>query len=83
MRRSSTWQPSSSPDPATGSDATRRLIDAGHAVVGHARNRDKAGGPRRELPGIADVLSADLSSATQVADLAASANALGTFDAVI
>ena len=66
-----------------GRDAARRLVDDGHTVVGHARNQDKADRLRRELPGLAGVLVADLSSAAQVRRLAADANAFGTFDAVI
>jgi NAD(P)-dependent dehydrogenase (short-subunit alcohol dehydrogenase family) len=66
-----------------GRDAARRLVDDGHRVVGHARSTEKADALRRELPGLADVLVADLSSATQVHELADDANAIGTFDAVI
>ena len=66
-----------------GRDAARRLVDDGHTVVGHARNREKADRLQRELPGLADVLVADLSSAGQVRRLADDANAFGTFDAVI
>jgi NAD(P)-dependent dehydrogenase (short-subunit alcohol dehydrogenase family) len=66
-----------------GRDAARRLVDDGHRVVGHARNTEKADGLRRELPGLADVLVADLSSAAQVRRLAGEADAIGTFDAVI
>src|SRR5690349_9129513 len=66
-----------------GRDAARRLLDAGHEVVGHARSQAKADGLRQELPGIADVLIADLSDQAQVRQLAVDANAHGTFDAVI
>jgi len=66
-----------------GRDAARRLINDGHDVVGHARSTEKAEGLRRELPGIADVLVADLSSPQEVRQLADEANARGTFDAVI
>jgi len=66
-----------------GRDAARRLVDDGHRVVGHARNTEKADGLRRELPGLADVLVADLSSAAQVRRLGEDADAIGTFDAVI
>jgi NAD(P)-dependent dehydrogenase (short-subunit alcohol dehydrogenase family) len=66
-----------------GRDAARRLVDDGHRVVGHARSTEKADALRRELPGLADVLVADLSSATQVRRLAQDADAMGTFDAVI
>lgn len=70
-----------------GRDAARRLVNDGHTVVGHARNREKADRLRQELPGLAGVLVADLSSAGQVRRLADDANAFanesGTFDAVI
>jgi NAD(P)-dependent dehydrogenase (short-subunit alcohol dehydrogenase family) len=66
-----------------GRDAARRLLDAGHEVVGHARNAAKADGLRAELPAITDVLVADLSSLAQVRAMADAANALGRFDAVI
>ena len=66
-----------------GRDAARRLVDDGHTVVGHARNREKADRLRRELPGLADGLVADLSSAGEVRRLADDANAFGAFDAVI
>jgi len=66
-----------------GRDAARRLVEGGHRVVGHARSAEKADALRRELPGLADVLVADLSSATQVRRLAQEADAIGTFDAVI
>jgi NAD(P)-dependent dehydrogenase (short-subunit alcohol dehydrogenase family) len=66
-----------------GRDAARRLVDDGHRVVGHARNTEKADGLRRELPGLTDVLVADLSSAAEVRRLAQEADAIGTFDAVI
>ena len=66
-----------------GRDAARRLVDDGHTVVGHARNREKADQLQRELPGLGGVFVADLSSAGQVRRLAEDANAFGTFDAVI
>lgn len=66
-----------------GRDAAQRLVDDGHAVTGHARNRKKAEALRHQLPGIADVLVADLSSAAEVRQLADAANGQGTFDAVI
>jgi NAD(P)-dependent dehydrogenase (short-subunit alcohol dehydrogenase family) len=43
-----------------GRDAARRLVDDGHRVVGHARSTEKADALRRELPGLAEVLVADL-----------------------
>ena len=66
-----------------GRDAARRLIDGGHHVIGHARNGGKAERLLRELPGLDDVLVADLASAGQVRRLADAANAVGVFDAVI
>ena len=66
-----------------GRDAARRLIADGHSVVGHARNRKKAARLRGELPAIADVLVAELSSMDQVRRLADEANDRGPFDAVI
>jgi NAD(P)-dependent dehydrogenase (short-subunit alcohol dehydrogenase family) len=66
-----------------GRDAARRLLDDGHTVVGHARNAEKAQALREELPGIEDVLVADLASLEEVRRLAADGNVRGTFDAVI
>ena len=66
-----------------GRDAAQRLVDDGHTVVGHARNQTKAQALQRELPSLASVLTADLSSAAEVRHMADAANALGAFDAVI
>ena len=70
-----------------GRDAARRLVESGHTVVGHARSGEKADRLRQELPGLAGVFVADLSSAGQVRRLADDANAFadasGAFDAVI
>lgn len=66
-----------------GRDAARRLLAGGHTVVGHARSQAKADALREQLPEIDDVLIADLASQGQVRQLAADANAWGTFDAVI
>jgi NAD(P)-dependent dehydrogenase (short-subunit alcohol dehydrogenase family) len=66
-----------------GRDAARRLLDAGHAVVGHARSAAKADALRAQLPGVEDVLVADLMRLGEVRAMAAAANASGRFDAVI
>lgn len=66
-----------------GRDVARRLVDDGHDVVGHARSPEKAQALRRALPGLDDVLVADLSSATQVRRLAEVVNTVRTFDAVV
>jgi NAD(P)-dependent dehydrogenase (short-subunit alcohol dehydrogenase family) len=63
--------------------AARLLIEQGHSVTGHARNERRAEQLRRRLPGMADVLIADLSSRRQTVDLANRANRRGAFDAVI
>jgi NAD(P)-dependent dehydrogenase (short-subunit alcohol dehydrogenase family) len=66
-----------------GLEAARRLVGDGHEVVGHARSRAKADGLRAALPGLAEVLVADLAAESQVRRLAQDADALGAFDAVI
>ena len=66
-----------------GRDAARRLLEGGHAVVGHARSGEKARALPAELPGLEDVLVADLSSLAAVRRLASEADASGRFDGVI
>jgi len=66
-----------------GQMAAELLIQQGHQVVLHARNEKRAqevleGGPSAE-----DVLTGDLASMEETKQLAANANALGRFDAVI
>jgi len=63
--------------------AAKALIQQGHQVVLHARNRERGTQALNNLPGAADVLIADLSSMEETKALAAKANALGIFDAVI
>lgn len=59
------------------------LIHAGHAVVAHARNEQRAADVRDRLPGVEAVLVADLVSREQTLKLAEQANRAGPFDAVI
>ncbi len=66
-----------------GLDAARRLADAGHRVVVHARNDRRATDARSALPGAEAVVVGDLASLEEVRDVARQANALGRFDAVI
>ncbi|HYZ37940.1 MAG TPA: SDR family NAD(P)-dependent oxidoreductase [Pseudonocardiaceae bacterium] len=63
--------------------AAQRLSDQGHSVVLHARNDARANDARAALPIAAAVVVGDLSSIAQIRGVAAQANALGTFDAVI
>ena len=63
--------------------AAQLLIHRGHAVYLHARNASRAEDARRNLPGAADVLTADLSNLGAARQLAEKANAVGRFDAVI
>jgi NAD(P)-dependent dehydrogenase (short-subunit alcohol dehydrogenase family) len=63
--------------------AAQRLVAEGHDVVLHARDRRRAGDATRATPGASNVLVGDLASIVAVRGLAASADALGRFDAVI
>lgn len=63
--------------------AARLLLEEGHTVVAHARNAQRAEHIRRELPGAAAVLIGDFASLEETRSLAAEANQLGSFDAVI
>lgn len=59
------------------------LIDRGHQVVLHARNTERGRDAITKVPGAEHVLIADLSNIEETKDLAAQANKLGSFDAVI
>jgi NAD(P)-dependent dehydrogenase (short-subunit alcohol dehydrogenase family) len=63
--------------------AAQRLIKAGHEVVLHARNSQRAADGLVAAPGAAGALVGDLSSVAENVDLAEQANASGRFDAVI
>lgn len=63
--------------------AAKALINLGHEVVLHARSENRAAYTARQAPGAKDVLIADLSSIEETKSLAAKANAMATFDAVI
>lgn len=63
--------------------AAKALIQGGHQVVLHARNEERGRQALKNAPGAAGMLMADLSSMAETKKLAESANALGTFDAVI
>jgi NAD(P)-dependent dehydrogenase (short-subunit alcohol dehydrogenase family) len=61
----------------------RLLIAGGHEVVGHARSESRAADLRRAAPGVAGVVTGDLSLAADTRSVADQVNALGRFDAVI
>ncbi len=63
--------------------AAEILLDEGHEVVLHARNAQRAAQVMEKLPSAEKVLVADLSRLDEMKKLAAEANALGRFDAVI
>jgi NAD(P)-dependent dehydrogenase (short-subunit alcohol dehydrogenase family) len=63
--------------------AARLLIADGHAVTLHARSEERAAAAFASAPGAQAALAGDLASIAEVRALAASANRLGRFDAVI
>ncbi|MES2512876.1 MAG: SDR family NAD(P)-dependent oxidoreductase [Bacteroidota bacterium] len=63
--------------------AAQALINQGHQVVLHARNKDRANLALEKAPGAENVLIADLSSIDDTKALAPKVNALGKFDAII
>lgn len=63
--------------------AAQLLIEQGHAVVLHARNRVRARDAMVAVPRAEAVIVGDLSSIAQTCDVADQVNALGSFDAVI
>jgi NAD(P)-dependent dehydrogenase (short-subunit alcohol dehydrogenase family) len=63
--------------------AAQRLIREGHSVVLHARNTNRAEQAKAAVPKAEACLIADLSSIEETKKLAAEANAMGKFDAVI
>jgi NAD(P)-dependent dehydrogenase (short-subunit alcohol dehydrogenase family) len=65
-----------------GSLAGEQLRSAGHRVILHARDQDRAAALRRRLPNAPFVVG-DLSSLTEIFDVAAQVNELGPIDAVI
>jgi NAD(P)-dependent dehydrogenase (short-subunit alcohol dehydrogenase family) len=66
-----------------GHETARVLIEAGHRVVTHARDEERAAALRASLPGTAAVLTGDLASLSGTRALAAAAVEAGPFDTVI
>jgi NAD(P)-dependent dehydrogenase (short-subunit alcohol dehydrogenase family) len=63
--------------------AAQALVDAGHDVIGHARNRQRAADLGALQQAWAGVVLGDLADLAQVRDVAEQTNALGALDAVI
>ena len=63
--------------------AAGRLVEKGHQVVLHARNKQRAEYALSQVPGANGVLIGDLSDMEATRQLAAEVNELGLFDAVI
>lgn len=66
-----------------GNHLAKSLIAQGHTVTLHARSSQRAQETLSRTPGASSILIGDLSSISQTKALAAEANKLGTFDAVI
>ena len=66
-----------------GHNLAKSLISKGHTVTLHARNSSRAQETLSKTPGASNILIADLSSISQTKQLAAEANKLGVFDAVV
>jgi NAD(P)-dependent dehydrogenase (short-subunit alcohol dehydrogenase family) len=59
------------------------LVQAGHRVVLHARNEQRATAAKSAVPDAAGVVTGDLTSIGQTIELAKSAGEVGPFDAVV
>jgi NAD(P)-dependent dehydrogenase (short-subunit alcohol dehydrogenase family) len=63
--------------------AAQLLMEQGHRVVLHARNRQRAYETQDKFPGAESVVVGDLTSITQTKHIADQVNQLGSFDVVI
>ena len=63
--------------------AARLLTDGGHEVTLHGRNASRATAAQAALPAAAHVVAGDLASVAGMREVAAQANQLGRYDAVI
>ena len=66
-----------------GQMAARLMVTAGHRVVLHARNGERASQALEGVPGAETAVIGDLSSIGETCDLADQVNGLGKFDAII
>lgn len=63
--------------------ASKQLVQEGHKVVLHARDKARGKQAMAKVPGAETVLTGDLSDINETKDLAKKVNELGNFDAVI
>jgi NAD(P)-dependent dehydrogenase (short-subunit alcohol dehydrogenase family) len=63
--------------------AARRMADAGHHVVLHGRNRERADDALKAIPAAETAVVGDLASIRETRELADQVNRLGAFDAII
>ena len=63
--------------------AAKLLVETGHQVVLHARNRERADAARAALPQAEAVVEGDVSTIAAMRSVAAEVNRHGQFDAVI
>jgi NAD(P)-dependent dehydrogenase (short-subunit alcohol dehydrogenase family) len=66
-----------------GKAAAQLLVTQGHNVILHARNSERAKEALAATPGASDAISGDLASIVETKVVAARANELGPFDAII
>ncbi len=66
-----------------GLESAKQLLAAGHEVVAHARNGERAGELADVLPGASAIVEGDLASMASTRDLAAAAAEHGPYDAII
>ena len=66
-----------------GAQTARRLVELGHDVVVHGRDRDRADAALEQVPGATGAVVGSYDSLASVRELAAAANAAGPFDVVI
>jgi NAD(P)-dependent dehydrogenase (short-subunit alcohol dehydrogenase family) len=66
-----------------GQMAAKWLVNEGHQIVLHARNKKRGEEALQQVPGAENVLIADLSDMEETIQLAEKANATGRFDAII
>ena len=59
------------------------LLQQGHSVVAHARNRQRMLETQKRLPGAEAIVTGDLSSVREMRSVAEQVNALGEFDTVV
>jgi NAD(P)-dependent dehydrogenase (short-subunit alcohol dehydrogenase family) len=66
-----------------GLETARTLIDMGHDVVAHARTAERAAVTRAAIPGVAAIVTGELSDMASTKDLAAQAMAAGPYDVIV